>query len=248
MVAGGSWFRPMLRTGTRASLRTSDEPRPLRLGFARAAARFLPPGLSRRLTEVLYPASEGRRHDFIAVTKSITGSTFRGRTSDFYGHQFSVTGYFAWKNYAVARAVCAPGSTVIEVGANVGTETLAYSDVVGSSGHVYAIEPVPENQEALRALIRLNGWANVTIIPVALGSRRRSARFSLPPPNNSGTGYLMPTDEAASGRSIQLQGVRFKFNVSRSILSNSRSVRPRLSSATPRAPSWMFSAGLLSTC
>jgi FkbM family methyltransferase len=189
------------------SLSTSDEPRPLRLGFARAAARFLPPGVSRRLTEVLYPASEGRRHDYIAVTKSITGSTFRGRTSDYYGHQFSVTGYFAWKNYAVARAVCAPGSTVIEVGANVGTETLAYSDVVGSSGHVYAIEPVPGNQESLRALIRLNGWANVTIIPVALGSRRRTARFSLPPPNNSGTGYLMPTDEAGLGRSIQVQCV-----------------------------------------
>jgi FkbM family methyltransferase len=188
-------------------MRVNDEPRPPRLGLAHATARLLPPGFARRLTEFLYPASEGRRHDYVAATKSITGSTFRGRTSDYYGHQFSVTGYFAWKNYAVAVAVCGPGSTVIEVGANVGTETLAYSDVVGSSGHVYAIEPVPENQQALRALIALNGWTNVTIIPVAIGSRTHSAAFSLPPLGNSGVGYVMSADEAAPGRSIHVQCV-----------------------------------------
>jgi FkbM family methyltransferase len=180
---------------------------PPRLAIARAVARLLPPGFARRLTDVLYPASEARRDEYLAVTRSITGSRFRGRTSDYYGHQFSVTGYFAWKNYAVAAAVCPRGSKVIEVGANVGTETLAYRDIVGSSGHVYAIEPAPHNQAALSALIEINGWANVTILPFALGSRTGTVAFSLPPPGNSGMGHVVPSSEASQGRSIQVRCV-----------------------------------------
>jgi FkbM family methyltransferase len=175
--------------------------------FAHAAARLLPPAIALRLTEALYPASEGVRDNYVATTRAITGSTFRGRTSDYYGHQFSVSGFFAWKNCAVAAAVCTPGSTIIEIGANIGTETLAYSDVVGPGGHVYAIEPVPENQAALGALIALNQWTNVTVIPFALGSRPRTASFSLPPRENSGLGHVMFAHEGELPDSIQVQCV-----------------------------------------
>jgi FkbM family methyltransferase len=182
------------------------EPRlPVRLLLARTVCRLLPPVVARRLTNALYPARRGKRDDHEFVARSVTGSLFRGRTSDYYGHQFAVTRFFAWKNAAVATAVCRPGDTVIDIGANVGTETLAYRDIVGSSGRVYAIEPLPENQSALEDLIELNAWTNVVVVPVALGDKRHSVEFMLPPPDNSGTGYVVAPGSQPPGEVVTVE-------------------------------------------
>ena len=45
------------------------------------------------------------------------------------------------------------------------------------------------------------------MIPVALDSRPRTATFSLPPRNNSGTGYLVPSAESLAGDAIQVECV-----------------------------------------
>ena len=37
------------------------------------------------------------------------------------------------------------GDVILEVGANVGTETVSYADIVGPDGIVHAFEPVPSN-------------------------------------------------------------------------------------------------------
>lgn len=56
----------------------------------------------------------------------------------------------------------APGDGVIDVGANVGYDTLLASTLVGPSGHVHAIEASPHVHRLLTANLARNGAANVT--------------------------------------------------------------------------------------
>jgi FkbM family methyltransferase len=66
------------------------------------------------------------------------------------------------------------GSTVIDVGANIGLHTIPLARKVGSAGRVIAIEPDPENFLLLIRNTQRNGVNNVTAYPVALSSKPAS--------------------------------------------------------------------------
>ena len=69
---------------------------------------------------------------------------------------------------AMARFI-EPGSTVIDVGANVGFTSVFFSRRVGAGGTVVAIEPDPVNVRLLKGYLARNGCENVVVAPVALG-------------------------------------------------------------------------------
>jgi FkbM family methyltransferase len=74
-----------------------------------------------------------------------------------------------WLTIFIARRVRA-GMVAIDVGANFGYYTLILADLVGESGHVYAIEPNPAAATALRRSIGLNGASGrTTVIEAAAG-------------------------------------------------------------------------------
>jgi len=159
-----------------------------------------------RLRSVLYPQSQAFNDDFMFTVKAQTGSRFCGCTSDFHGYPFSVHGYYEWRHWAVATAVCSSGDTIIEIGANVGTETVGFRDIVGQPGCVFAFEPVPANVEALRQLAALNEWENVEILPYALGDRETRLKFALPPNKHaSGVGHVLTNNATATGNTIVVE-------------------------------------------
>jgi FkbM family methyltransferase len=63
-----------------------------------------------------------------------------------------------WLTLFFARTVT-PGMTVMDIGANLGYYTLLLGEAVGPSGHVIAVEPVPQTSELLKKTIDLNGMA-----------------------------------------------------------------------------------------
>jgi FkbM family methyltransferase len=79
-----------------------------------------------------------------------------------------------------------PGSTVYDVGANVGFYTLLASVLVGTSGRVVAFEPVPRNLTFLREHLRLNRVQNVQVVEAAAAEREKRARFDLGPHSSMG--------------------------------------------------------------
>ncbi|MEZ5817628.1 MAG: FkbM family methyltransferase [Hyphomicrobiaceae bacterium] len=64
-----------------------------------------------------------------------------------------------WLTIFFARLI-RPGMTVVDVGANFGYYSLLFSDAVGPSGSVIAVEPVPTTAATLTETLMLNGFAS----------------------------------------------------------------------------------------
>ncbi len=80
------------------------------------------------------------------------------------------------------------GQVVYDVGANVGFYSLLAACCVGSSGRVFAFEPVPENLVYLRRHVALNALAQVMVHPFAVSDAAVSLRFTRG--ENRSTGHL----------------------------------------------------------
>lgn len=73
---------------------------------------------------------------------------------------------------AALRPHVTPGSLVIDVGANVGSSTLALAEWTGPGGHVIALEPEPRNAAELRRVIARAGRAGtVTVLEAAASDK-----------------------------------------------------------------------------
>jgi FkbM family methyltransferase len=63
-----------------------------------------------------------------------------------------------------------PGGIFYDIGANVGFLTVLAARLVGPTGHVYALEPVPANVRFIHRNLKVNALRNVAVLPVAASS------------------------------------------------------------------------------
>lgn len=182
--------------------------KPFRLALAQKVCRPLPPLISQRIRAFIYPQKRAFRDDYEFQVRALTGSWFRHRTSDFHGYPFSVHGYYEWRNWAIALAVCSPGDRIIEIGANIGTETVGFADIVGRKGCVYAFEPFSDNVKALQTNVALNNLKQVTVFALAVGALDGRVRFVTPPDEHaSGVGFVAPTETGKHEPAIEVEAV-----------------------------------------
>lgn len=85
-----------------------------------------------------------------------------------------------------------PGDTVIDVGANIGYDTLLASSRVGPTGHVFAIEASPSMVRELQANLALNRVSNVTVVHAAACHDATTADVFLHASSNRGGSTIMP--------------------------------------------------------
>jgi FkbM family methyltransferase len=98
------------------------------------------------------------------------------------------------------RDLARPGMTVYDLGANIGYTTLLFAKVVGETGRVLAVEPLPANVARLRAAVELNHMqGRVTVVERAIGPRRGRETFLVH--RSPGMGRL----EQATGRAESFQ-------------------------------------------
>lgn len=68
---------------------------------------------------------------------------------------------------SLLMSLVTPGSTVVDIGANIGYHTVQFARAAGPQGRVYAFEPDPDNLRMLRHNVRTNQLTNVVIVPKA---------------------------------------------------------------------------------
>jgi FkbM family methyltransferase len=80
--------------------------------------------------------------------------------------------YREWENWdkRVYLSFIQSGNTILDIGANVGAHTIAFSRLVGKEGTVLAFEPVPANFDRLRETVRRRSRAaNIRLFQLAVG-------------------------------------------------------------------------------
>lgn len=81
----------------------------------------------------------------------------------------------ATTDYLLNGGVVKEGDIVLDIGANIGYYALMESKLVGSTGKVYAVEPVSTNLKTLLENIRLNGCKNIEVFHLAFGDKKGRA-------------------------------------------------------------------------
>ncbi|MFU3618139.1 FkbM family methyltransferase [Pseudomonas paraeruginosa] len=95
----------------------------------------------------------------------------------------------------ILRAFCDPGSTLIDIGANIGLTSLAMSGLCGE-GLVVAVEPVPATFRLLERNLSLLLHANVKMVNKALGDKDGSVAMYV---NESNLATAFVVSEESSG-------------------------------------------------
>ncbi|MBF0305687.1 MAG: FkbM family methyltransferase [Alphaproteobacteria bacterium] len=78
---------------------------------------------------------------------------------------------------ALVLAALRPGDTFVDVGANIGYFTCLAAALAGPGGRVVSIEPSPANLPHLRHNLAVNGFGNVTLVPVAVSNQPGEVDF-----------------------------------------------------------------------
>jgi FkbM family methyltransferase len=111
-----------------------------------------------------------------------------GIHSTTWGRDLSERAYFIYKKFFESnrdhlRYVFRPGTTVLDVGANIGFFTVMFSKWAIDGSRVIAIEPESSNVDALKRSIVRNKSQNVEIIQAAAAENEGNLFLSLNPTN-----------------------------------------------------------------
>ena len=161
--------------------------------FAKKICSILPPIVAQTVRNKIISTKEGESLSLDFVKKSFTGSSFYGNTSDFHSFKFSIHGYFDWRNVIITKTVLDNFSDgdIIEVGANVGTETISFADVAKKHNRqVYAYEPVLSNFGSLERIKKENNLNNLKLFLTIVSNYVGTANFKVPSKNHSGSGHI----------------------------------------------------------
>ena len=94
-----------------------------------------------------------------------------------------------------------PGDTIVDVGAGRGEDVYAFSQAVGPTGRVCAIEPHPVSFQALSLLCQRNHLSNVTALNLACTDREGEFQIETVPVWESN--YVRAGEKSASSYSVQ---------------------------------------------
>lgn len=102
------------------------------------------------------------------------------RNDNIIGRSLRLYGEWAEAEIALARVFLRPGDRVVDVGANIGTHSIAYGRLVGASGEVISCEPHPYMFALLARNTEENSPSRVRLLEMAIGATSGTLWMDLP--------------------------------------------------------------------
>jgi FkbM family methyltransferase len=127
---------------------------------------------------------------------------------DFVSRAILETGEWEPTSWQAMRAHLGSGATFVDVGAQIGYYSLKAAPVVGSGGHVIAIEPNPETLTKLEANIRASGATAISVQPVACSDTEAMLELFAAPAANTGESSLSKANASQVGPAVHAYKVR----------------------------------------
>ncbi|MGZ3752627.1 MAG: FkbM family methyltransferase, partial [Mucilaginibacter sp.] len=113
------------------------------------------------------------------------------------------TGTYEDEINKLIRISLKPGNIALDIGANIGLQSIRMSQCAGAEGAVYAFEPLHYLQEKFNRNIMLNKASNVKLFPCALSNSESEADFSINKNNwNQGTFSIANKDSGAETQHV----------------------------------------------
>jgi FkbM family methyltransferase len=118
------------------------------------------------------------------------------------GQKLSKNAYFLYKNIYEPnlnhlKEMIKPGSTIIDVGANIGFHSIKFSRWLSNKGLVIAIEPEPMNVQTLKQMLLEKKITNVEVVNGAAAEKEGTLYLQLNP--------LNPADHRLSAQGIPIE-------------------------------------------
>jgi FkbM family methyltransferase len=89
------------------------------------------------------------------------------------------TGTYEYEINKLIRISLKNGDNALDIGGNIGLQSIRMAQCVGDTGKVYAFEPLIYLQKKLSRNISLNKVLNITIFPCALSDKESEADFAI---------------------------------------------------------------------
>jgi len=121
-----------------------------------------------------------------------------GRSCYYWGRFWDVT------HQAVLRKFLSPGDTYIDIGANVGFQSLYAARLVGTSGQVLSFEPSPSTYAVLAGHVAINRIRNCRTFQIALSDAPGEATLNQLE-EHSGTATLRPQSQVLRSVSVSVE-------------------------------------------
>jgi len=136
------------------------------------------------------------------IVKTRYGFRLHVDLAEWIGQHIFLTGDYERPTSALIRTLAAEGSTVLDVGANIGFFSLLAARSVGATGRVLAFEPVAATCAQLRANLQLNAAGNIAVHELALSDRDGTVAIYEGPGRNRGLSSMRPIEEASALRAV----------------------------------------------
>jgi FkbM family methyltransferase len=120
-------------------------------------------------------------------------------------------GFFADAPITVAQRYCTCDAVMVDVGANIGLVTLAFSHIA-RKGHVIALEPSPRSFAYLQSNIEANHLSNVVALNVALSDREGVVQFREDPEFMAGSRIKVATDDSSPLADVSTTTLDLEFS------------------------------------
>jgi len=118
--------------------------------------------------------------------------------------ELSTNGKFEEFETQIVKKIIQEGSTVVDLGANIGYYTLIFARLVGNKGKVFAFEPDPENFHILEKNLEINNYKNIILERQAVSNKSGKLRLYLDN-KNKGAHTIFETEDNDS--SIEIDSI-----------------------------------------